>query len=117
MLCLSNKAKPSVMYEGGVERARCTNLQNAAHCRRRRKATWGSTAPNSANWDRSFAASACFCAKNLAQKMGSPIGAPRISRLGTCDTFISGGKEDRSPCPNNSHLEKLMNSPIDGPIS
>ena len=31
----------------------------------------------------------------LAQKTGSPIGAPRIS------TFISGGKEDRSPCPNN----------------
>ena len=55
-ISLSNKAKPSEMYEGGVERARCTNLQNAAHCR------------TSANWDRSFAASARFCAKNLAQK-------------------------------------------------
>ena len=36
---LSNSAKPSAMCEGGAERAKWTNLQNAAHCRNRRKAT------------------------------------------------------------------------------
>ena len=63
-------------------------------------------------------ASARLCAKNLAQKIISPIGAQRISKqLGTLDFFIRGENELRSPKPNNSHFPALIKRPSRVPSS
>ena len=40
--------------------------------------------------------------------MGSPIGAPRTSKFGSWDTFISWGKSVKTVRENSSHLAGLI---------
>ena len=60
-------------------------------------------------------ACALFSAMGLAQKIGSPIGTPKISKFSAFDIFISSGKPLRPSLLNNSHLEVLIKRPSGGP--
>ena len=100
----SNMAKASLTRGGGVFLDRCTSLQKLPHCLRRSKATCGSMDPTASNCLSNLQASDRFWATNFAQNTRSPMGAPKISKWGTLDCFISSGKVLRSLKLYNSHL-------------
>ena len=58
---------------------------------------------------------ALFSAMDLAQKIGSPIGTPKISKFSVLDFFISSVKPPSSLILNNSHLHVLITRLSGGP--
>ena len=113
----SNKLRASATRKGGVDLARCTNLQKLPQKRSNKYATWGSLGPICCNLESRPRLLERRFAINFAQKIRSPIGAPRSTKFGVLDHFICTGKEFKSPLLNSSHFGSLMNRPKWGPCS
>ena len=71
--------------EGGVHLAIWTIRQKPPHWRSNNRATWESTEPTSFSSAKILEACAPFSAMDLAQKIGSPIGTPKISKFSAYD--------------------------------
>ena len=100
----------------GVDLARCTNLQKPPHCPKQEQSHLWINSIHILQLFKQLGGICTFvCKKNLAQKIISPIGAPRISHLGTLDFFIRGEYELRSPKPNNSHFPALIKDKVEDP--
>ena len=94
-----------------------TNLQRLPQKRNNKYATWGSFGPICCNLEsRPWILERRF-AMNFAQKIRSPIGAPRSTKFGVLDLFICTGKEFKLHLLKSSHLGSLMNKPKWGPCS
>ena len=85
--------------------------------RRSEKATWRSTTETSTNALSKTLEIAHFSAINRAQCTKSPIGTPRMTRLGSNDDFTTGGNRELPLLLNTSHFEKFKLSPKCGPSS
>ena len=99
---------------GGVTLAMWTILQKLPRMCNKVTATWISTAATSTSLDSDFLDSAHLPAIDLEQ---SPIGAPRISKLGRSEHLTSDGNEVFPFLLNHSHLAKFTWKPRAGPIS
>ena len=84
----SNKCNPSNATEGGLHLAIWTIRQKPLHWRSNNRATWESTEPTSFSSAKNLEACALFSAMDLAQKIGSPIGTPKISKFSASDVLM-----------------------------
>ena len=86
----SNRLRASATREGGVDLARCTNLQKHRWSIALNMQPGGLWDQSAATWKADHIS---WSAMNFAQKIGSPIGAHRSTKFGVLDLFICTGKE------------------------
>ena len=116
-MSLSKRLRACEDRDGGVDRARCTSLQNPPHRQRRTNATWGSNTPTCSSWDRRALASIRLVEMNEEQKSRSPMATPSITMFGLSDAFIPEGNTSRLWWVNTSHLDTLTKRPRAGSMN
>ena len=90
-------------------------VNHLADCQRSENATCGSTDPTSSSCSNRALASPCFPEIKTEQNAWSPMGMPRITKLGQLDPFIAVGNELMSLRLKISHLGMFMMRPREGP--